>query len=67
MRDCTQRDRLMIESHQAGVRFADSVGNLKASIGDIRFAKQRQAAELARHEAETARTTLGLHRAEHDC
>jgi hypothetical protein len=67
MRDCTQRDRLIIESHQTGVRFADSVGNLKASIGDRKFAKQRQATELAFHDAETALTTLGLHRAEHDC
>jgi hypothetical protein len=60
MRGCTQRGRLIIESHQAGLRFADSVGKLKASIGDRKFANQRQPTELPRHDAETARHDAGI-------
>jgi hypothetical protein len=67
MPDCERRNQLVRELRDALEKFSHSINQLRASVGDVNFAQQLQATELARLHADNARTILELHRSEHGC
>jgi hypothetical protein len=65
---CPDRERFTIKYHDAVVIFSASVHRLRECNGDGNgFAAAQRQTELARLNAENARMTLEIHRAEHNC
>ena len=68
MPTCPDRERLIVQYHNAVVMFSASISRLKACNGDGKgFSATHRETELARLHAENARLMLEMHRSEHDC
>jgi hypothetical protein len=65
---CEERERLIIQWHDAILAFGNCVGGLAARNNSGNgFAAHYEKTERARLHAENARTILELHRSEHGC
>jgi len=67
--NCTTRNELLRQWSDATQRFSDSIGYMRANVGDMngQFNKHMRLAEAARLKAENARLMLEIHRSEHGC
>jgi hypothetical protein len=69
MPTCSERERLIVEYHQAVEMFSRNVKLLRECNGDgyHKFQERHRATEIARLHAENARLMVDFHRTEHGC